>query len=119
MCRFNYTDVAAKGSSAGTSYDTRTALQASAVVVVVECIARNAAVWQARLEARASVEAETEKGHKPNSWADLRALLERYGELSECICSSGICYANRLLTEGGWSGDIVRKTLVYILQLAY
>ncbi|KAK9907464.1 hypothetical protein WJX75_004136 [Coccomyxa subellipsoidea] len=54
------------------------AAQASAVVVVVECIASNAAVWQARLEARASVEAETEKGHKPNSWADLRALLERY-----------------------------------------
>ncbi|EIE27262.1 hypothetical protein COCSUDRAFT_52114 [Coccomyxa subellipsoidea C-169] len=52
--------------------------QASAILIVVECLASDVAVWQSRLEARASIEADTNKLHKPNSWADLQALLERY-----------------------------------------
>ena len=54
-------------------------VQASATLVVVECVASDVAVWQSRLEARALIEADTNKLHKPNSWADLQALLERYG----------------------------------------
>lgn len=78
--------------------------QVSAKVIVVECIASNAAVWQARLEARALLEAKTAKHHKPRSWAELQALLDRQA----CVFSAKKeCSDNILGSEGFLPGQLL------------
>ena len=46
-------------------------------MVLVECIARDAAVWRERVEARGQQDAGTSREHKPGSWAAVQGVLAR------------------------------------------
>ena len=62
--------------------------QNSAAVVLIECIAADSAVWQSRLEARALSDRNVSRQHKPKSWADLQALIKRYGHSKDIVLES-------------------------------
>ncbi len=47
-----------------------------ALVVVVECVCSDEALWRQRLEQRGQQDASSERAHKPDSWEQLQQLLQ-------------------------------------------
>lgn len=68
-------------------------LQTDARLVVVECVCSDEAEWRARLEARGAADAGTNRAHKPGTWAELQAMLQR------CACVSGHCQIHHLVAQ--------------------
>ena len=52
-------------------------VQHAAAIALVECLAREEDEWRRRLEARGQQDANTERSHKPGSWADLAGVRAR------------------------------------------
>ncbi|CAL5223276.1 g5764 [Coccomyxa viridis] len=46
--------------------------------LVVECSLNDSALWQKRLQSRASAQHGSETSHKPQTWEQLQLLLQRY-----------------------------------------
>jgi hypothetical protein len=53
--------------------------QHGARVALIDCLPSDEAAWRERLEGRGAADADTDRAHKPRSWADLQALLRRWG----------------------------------------
>ena len=69
--------------STPTQHPTIRPKQHGADIALVECRARDAAAWRARLEARGAADAATARAHRPATWAELEALRARYGGCEE------------------------------------
>lgn len=53
-------------------------MQHGASVAIVDCHIKDAALWQQRVEERVTSDEGSDRGHKPQSWAALQALVDRH-----------------------------------------
>ena len=89
-----------------------------AQLVVVECITSDHLAWRERLEARAGrTPIGSRDSHKPQSWEELRALIDSYsGSFQYDPLSSRADYHFRLDTSAGLGCSTVSAALNEIVQ---
>ena len=61
--------------------------QHSALIAIVDCHISNTALWQERVEQRAKLDQDSERSHKPQSWAALQQLIAGCDSMQLCTSS--------------------------------